>query len=61
MNKEKEKDDIMDKKELMLAALQQRVGELELQSASFRADITMLMDENAELKSQLENNKAQDA
>jgi regulator of replication initiation timing len=57
----KEKDDIMDKKELMLAALQQRVGELELQSASFRADITMLMDENAELKSQLENNKAQDA
>lgn len=53
----------MDKKELMLAALQQRVGELELQSASFRAEITMLMDENAELKSRLENDndKAQDA
>jgi regulator of replication initiation timing len=57
----KEKDDIMDKKELMLAALQQRIGELELQSASFRAEITMLMDENAELKSRLENDKAQDA
>ena len=57
----KEKEDIMDKKELMLAALQQRIGELELQSASFRAEITMLMDENAELKSRLENDKAQDA
>ena len=51
----------MDKKELMLTALQQRVGELaagyEMQMATFRAEITMLMEENDKLKEELEDKK----
>jgi predicted nucleic acid-binding Zn-ribbon protein len=48
----------MDKKDLMLTALQQRVGELELQSAAFRAEITILMDDNEKLKKELEGEKS---
>jgi hypothetical protein len=58
---ELQEDTKASKAELMITALQQRIGELssayELQSATFRAEITMLMDENKQLKEQLEGGK----
>jgi hypothetical protein len=52
----------MDKKELMLTALQQRVGELaagyEMQMATFRAEITILIEENDKLKEELKGEKS---
>ena len=49
--------DKVHKLELLVTALQQRIGEMtsqyEMQNATFRAEITILMDENNELKKSL--------
>lgn len=47
----------MDKKELMITALQQRLGESEVQMASLRADLTLLLDEHEKLKEELNKGK----